>query len=77
MEGVADVLLTCWEVVRACALRMTWRGEHPEVHHLEHHYDTESTVTNAEMKRINDRLERSETLPKYDITIYPNKPRGR
>jgi transposase len=73
----SGVLLTCWEVVRACALRMTWRGEHPEVHHLEHDYGTEAPVTNAEMKTINARLERSHTLPKYDITIYPAKPRGR
>jgi len=56
---------------------MTWRGEHPEVHHLVHDYDTEVPVTNAEMKRINDRLERSKTLPKYDITIRPTKMRGR
>jgi transposase len=71
------VLLTCWEVVRACALRMTWRGEHPEVYHLEDDYATEAPVTTAEMKQISARLERSETLPKYDITIRPTKPRGR
>jgi hypothetical protein len=56
---------------------MTWQGEHPEVHHLEHDYETEATLPPAEMKRINERLQRSKTLPKYDITIYPNKPRGR
>ena len=71
------VLLTCWEVVRACALRMTWRGEHPEVHQLEDDYATEAPVTRAEMKQINARLQRSKTLPKYDITIRPTKPRGR
>ena len=56
---------------------MTWRGEHPEVYHLEHDYATEAPVTVAEMKQINDRLKRSATLPKYDITIRPTKPRGR
>ena len=56
---------------------MTWRGEHPEVYHLEHAYVTEAPVTNDEMKRINARLQRSETLPKYDIIIQPTKPRGR
>jgi hypothetical protein len=71
------VLLTCWEVVRACALRMTWQGEHPAVHHIAHNYDDEVAVTNPEMKRINDRLQRSKKLPKYDITIKPTKIRGR
>ena len=71
------MLLTCWEVVRACALRMTWRGEHPEVHHIEDDYAAEAPVTNAEMKRINERLQRSKTLPKYDIIIKPTKNRGR
>jgi len=71
------VLLTCWDVVRRCALRMTWRGEHPEVHRIEYDYATETPVTRDEMEQINARLERSETLPKYDITIRPMKPRGR
>jgi len=56
---------------------MTWRGEHPEVHHVEDNYETEAPVTNVEMKQINARLGRSATLPKYDITIKPTKPRGR
>jgi hypothetical protein len=71
------VLLTCWEVVKSCALRMTWRGEHPKVHHIANNYDAESTVTNTEMNAINKRLKRSKTLPKYDITILPTKKRGR
>ena len=71
------VLLTCWKVVRACALRMTWKGAHPEVHRIDNDYDTEASVTKAEMLIINDRLERSKTLPKYDITIRPTKSRGR
>ena len=71
------VLLTCWHVVRVCALRMTWKGQHPSVHHIEASYDHEEPVTNAEMKQINARLERSQTLKKYDIVIKPLKPRGR
>lgn len=71
------VLLTCWHVVRACALRMTWHGQHPRVHHIENSYDHEQPVTNAEMKHINARLQRSTTLGKYDILIKPRKPRGR
>lgn len=71
------VLLTCWHVVRACALRMTWHGQHPRVQKIENSYDHEQPVTNAEMKQINARLQRSETLGKYDILIKPRKPRGR
>ena len=71
------VLLTCWNVVRACALRMTWRGEHPTVQKIDHPYNDDAPVNYAEMKQINARLERSQTLSKYDITIKPRRPRGR
>ena len=52
-------------------------GERPKVLHLAHNYEDEVDVTNAVMKRINDRLQRSKKLHKYDITIKPTKPRGR
>lgn len=71
------VLLTCWEVVKACVLRMTWCKQHPRVVKLEGTYATKVRVSKAEMKEYNARLERSETLPKYDITIKPKKPRSR
>ena len=71
------VLLTCWDIVRACAMRMTWHGLHPTVHKIEDSYEHEEAVTNAQMKQINARLERSETLRKYDVTIKPNRIRGR
>lgn len=71
------VLLTCWNVVRACATRMTWHGQHPDIHKIEDPYDHEEPVTNTEMKQIDARLERSQTLRKYDITIKPLKRRGR
>lgn len=71
------VLLTCWQVVRACARRMTWKGQHPVVHRLEGDYQNEQAVPASEMKSINARLDRSQTLPKYDITIRPKRPRGR
>ena len=53
------------------------RDEHPKVLHLEHNYDDEVDVTNAEMKYINGRLQRSKKLLKYDIVIKPKRPRGR
>jgi hypothetical protein len=34
-------------------------------------------VTDSEMKQIAPRLQRSQTLRKYDLTIQPLKPRGR
>ncbi len=37
----------------------------------------EVAVTNTEMKYINGRIQRSNMLPKYDITIKPTKARGR
>jgi transposase len=70
-------LLTCWEVVKAYALRMTWRKKHPVVERLVKTYAAKVSVSKAEMKTVNARLERSATLPKYDITIKPRKPRGR
>jgi len=72
------VLLTCWEVVSACALRMTWKGEHPIlVRRMTGDYPSGVKVPRAEMKLLNERLQRGESLPKYDITIKPKRPRGR
>lgn len=71
------VLLTCGEVVRACALRMTWKALHPTVLRLEGDYPAGVIVAKEEMKELNKRLERSDTLRKYDITIQPKKPRGK
>lgn len=71
------VLLTCWQVVKWCALRMTWKGAHPEVHRIAKGYQYEKPVSNHEMENINARLRRSSTLPKYDIAISPSTARGR
>jgi hypothetical protein len=71
-----STLLTCWEVVRTCALRMTWHGKHPEVERIHGDYPIGVKVPKREMKELNKRLERSTTLEKYDITIKPKKPRG-
>jgi len=71
------VLLNCWEVIRACALRMTWRGTHPRVERSLKTYAKKVSVRAQEMKAYNVRLERSATLPKYDVTIKPKRARGR
>jgi len=71
------VLLNGWDVILRCAARMTWRKMHPRVERLPGSYATKVRVSAEEMKVYDARLERSATLPKYDITIRPKKSRGR
>ena len=65
------VILNCLKVILQCALRMTWRGHHPTVKRLHGEYRDGVRVPAKEMKEVEARLERSKTLPKYDITIKP------
>jgi hypothetical protein len=64
-------LLNCLKVVLQCALRMTWKGRRPIVKRLDGEYPDGVRVGVKEMKGYEARLERSATLPKYDITIKP------
>jgi hypothetical protein len=70
-------LLTCPEVILKYARRMTWKGRPPTVSQLTGDFRAGVRLTKAEMKPIEARLERSTTLPKYDVTIRPNYPVGR
>jgi hypothetical protein len=65
------VLLTGWKVVLQCALRMRWKGRHPTVKRLHGTYPDGVRVPAREMRVIEARLQRSASLPKYDITIKP------
>jgi hypothetical protein len=65
------VLLNSLEVVLQCARRMTWKGSHPTVNHFEGTYPDGVRVAAKEMKLYEARLQRSATLPKYDIVIKP------
>ncbi len=65
------VLLTGWKVVPQCALRMRWKGRHPTVKRLHGTHPDGVRVPAKEMRLIEARLQRSATLPKYDITIKP------
>src|SRR5512135_2412322 len=65
------VLLNCLKVVLQCALRMTWKGRHPTVKRLYGVYPDGVRVAAQEMKQYEARLQRSATLPKYDILIKP------
>ena len=67
------VLLNCLEVVLERARRMTWKGRHPTVTCLQGEYPDGVRVTAKEMKTYEARMQRSATLPKYDITIAPRK----
>ena len=64
-------------MVQWLALRMTWKRQHPTVSRLEGDDPNGIIVPNgtivpkAEMKIYSARLQRSATLPKYDITIQP------
>lgn len=68
------VLLAGWKVVLQCALRMRWKGRHPTVKRLDGVYPDGVRVAAKEMKQYEARLQRSATLPKYDITIKPRGP---
>jgi Rhodopirellula transposase DDE domain len=71
------VLLNCGEVIWACALRMTWKGMHPVVERLLGPYAKGVSVPKEGMAMYEARLERSATLPDYDITIRPKIPKYR
>lgn len=70
------LLLSDWAVILSAARRMKWKGMHPVVQRLEGSYADNVRVSAREMKTWNARLKRSATLPKYDITITPKRPRG-
>ncbi|HVE90979.1 MAG TPA: transposase [Actinomycetota bacterium] len=65
------VLLDRLKVVLQCALRMTWKGRHATVRRLDGMYPDGVRLTAKEMRPYEARLERSATLPKYDIIIRP------
>src|SRR5512135_2654771 len=65
------VLLSSLEVVLQCALRMTWKGSHPTVKPLQGTYPDGVRVAAKAMKPYEARLQRSATLPRYDIGIKP------
>ena len=58
---------------------MRWKGRHPTVKRLHGVYPDGVRVPAQEMKQIEARLQRSATLPKYDITIKPRttEPQGK
>lgn len=70
------VLLNCLKVILQMARRMRWRGLAPVVKRLEGEYPDGIKLSRKEMKPYEARLERSKTLPKYDIKIRPTEARS-
>ena len=64
-------LLNSLKVILEQAMRMTWMKKHPVVKSLPGEYPIGVRLSRKEMKPYLARLERSDTLPKYDITIKP------
>lgn len=64
-------LLNSLKVMLQQARRMTWRGWPPAVKRLHGSYPDGVRLSRSQMKPYEKRLQRSATLPKYDITIKP------
>jgi hypothetical protein len=64
-------LLTSLKVILHEALRMTWCGQAPLVKRLHGDYPDGVRLSKKQMRPVEKRLQRSKTLPKYDITIKP------
>ena len=64
-------LLVSLKVMLREALRMLWRGRSPTVKRLHGEYADGVRLTRTQMKPYEKRLQRSQSLPKYDITITP------
>lgn len=64
-------LLTSIETALNWAGSMTWKGIKPVVHLLEKVYQKGVKVSKDLMKNIEQRIKRSNTLPRWDIMIEP------
>jgi len=64
-------LLNSLQVILQQALRMTWQGKHPTVKVLQGEYPDGVRLSRSQMRPYQTRLQRSATVPKYDVTIKP------
>jgi transposase len=64
-------LLTSLAVILSWASRMTWKGNSPTVQALEGEFPYVATIADKDWKPYATRLERSATLPNYDVVIRP------
>ncbi len=64
-------LLSSIELVLNWASTMTWRGIQPIVHLIDNAYVRGIKLTKAVFRPIAERLQRSDQLPKWSVTIKP------
>jgi len=64
-------LLTDLATAMGWAKTMTWNGLPPQVLRIDKTYEKGVTVPNTEWKELEARLERSPSLPKWDVIIRP------
>ena len=74
--GVLEVywngeLLDSEEAVLGLAAKMTYAGRHPHVERVDATYGSGVRRSRAEKKRLEGRLERLPSLPKWSVTIAP------
>ena len=64
-------ILDSVEAALKWASNMTWKGVKPIVHLVENTYEKGVKVLSDELKHYQSFWQRSETLPKWDVTIVP------
>lgn len=64
-------LLSSIETALNWAATMTWRGIQPIIHRIAGEYDRGVRIARTAFRPIAERLNRSETLPKWSLTITP------
>ncbi|WP_258551429.1 ISAzo13-like element transposase-related protein [Nostoc sp. ATCC 53789] len=64
-------ILDSIEVAIKWASNMTWKGIAPIVHRVEATYEKGIKVLSQELEHYQTFWQPSETLPKWDITIFP------
>jgi len=69
----SGTLLNSVDVVLEWAKTMTWKGLHPVVKLIETVYKKGVTIPKKIFKATTDRIKRNIELPKYYISIYPQK----
>jgi transposase len=65
------ILLNSIDTVVGWARTMTWKGVHPIVQLIETTYEKGVRIAKAAFKAIESRLQRHDSLPKYDVLIQP------
>lgn len=64
-------LLDTMETALNWAGTMIWKGMQPVIHFLDKVYETGVTLTDEAMEACEERLQRSKTLPEWDVIIEP------